>query len=130
MKWIKVFAVFLLLHALAWGGAHLYWQQNPERVLIVADTSFSLKPEFVAMQNWIEDYVAQSRYRHVLVGTDKAMLGDFDDLRSADVIFRTAFGRASADSLSRYSAIDAGERIFLSDGSFEPDGWQLVRFGQ
>lgn len=130
MKWVKVFAVYLLLHALVWGGAHLYWQNNPERVLIVADTSFSLKPEFVAMQEWIEDFAATSRYRHVIVGTDKAMLGDFEDLRSADVIFRTAFGRSSAESLARYSAVDAGERFFLSDGSFEPAGWKLVRFAQ
>jgi len=42
MKWAKVFSVFVLIHLMLWGGAHLYRSSNPIQVLIGVDTSFSL----------------------------------------------------------------------------------------
>lgn len=128
MKWIKVFAVFALLHAIGWFGAHLYKKDRPEQVLVVADTSFALKSEYPAMQRWIEQFATDNRYRNIVIGTDKALIGDLSDIRSIDSIFRSSFGRSSADSLKRYESEHADKRIFLSDGEFEPAGWTLVRF--
>jgi len=128
MKWIKVFSVFVLLHLVAWAGAHWYKQNNPEEALIVADTSFALKPHFSQMQDWIDSFAQDSRYRKVTVGTDKALIGELTDLKSTDSIFRVSFGRSTDESLKQYESERADERIFLSDGSFSPSGWTLIRF--
>jgi len=129
MKWLKVFSVFVLLHVGAWGATHLWLTANPKTTLIVADTSFSMKGEFPAMGRWIDDYVDGARYTRVLVGTDKALIGPLDELRSSAAIFRAAFGRSSAESLKRYGAVEAGERVFLSDGTVDVSGWESVTFG-
>ena len=129
MKWLKVFSAFAVLHLIAWVGTHLWLTANPRTALVVADTSFSMKGEFPAMRRWIDDYAAGARYTRVLVGTDKALIGPLDELRSSEAIFRTAFGRSSAESLKRYGAVEAGERILLSDGTFDAPGWEAVTFG-
>lgn len=130
MKWFKVFSVFLVLHAIGWIGAHLYKKDRPEHVLVVADTSFALKPEYPAMQRWIENYASDNRYRNIIVGTDKALIGPLDTIPSVDSLFRVSFGRSNAESLKRYSSEKADARLFLSDGTFEPSGWTLVTFPQ
>lgn len=128
MKWLKVFSVFLLLHVAGWVGAHWIKKDKPQQVLIVADTSFALKGEYLNMQRWIEDYASSNRYRHIVVGTDKALIGPLADIRSVDSVFRVSFGRSSPDSLKPYESENADERIFLSDGSFDVPGWTLVTF--
>lgn len=128
MKWLKVFAVFVVLNVLFWVGAHIYKSANPQSVLLVADTSFSLKPQYPAMQSWIDDYAADSRYREITVGTDKALIGAFNEIKSTDSIFRVSFGRSTPESLMRYESEQTDQRIFLSDGSFAPSGWTLVTF--
>lgn len=128
MKWIRVFTLFAILHAVAWGGAHIYFSSNPPTILVVVDTSFSMKGSFPRMQQWISDLEQQSRYRKVVIATDKAMIGELSSIRDRQTIFRTAFGRSSADDLLRYKPIDAESRYLLSDGSFEADGFTLVRF--
>ena len=128
MKWLKVFGLFAVLHLLFWFGAHWYKTNNPNTVLLVADTSFALKPHFVDMQRWIEDYSSSQRYTNIVVGTDKALIGDLDELLSKDTIFRVSFGRSTADSLKRYSHLAASEKIFLSDGTVKPSGWDVVTF--
>lgn len=128
MKWVKVFGLFVCLHIGAWIGSHLWLSAHPSTTLIVADTSFSMKAQFPAMRRWIDDHVAASRYTRVIVGTDKALIGPYEELRSSDAIFRTAFGRSSADSLQRYGVIDADTRVLLSDGSFDAPGWTSVDF--
>ena len=128
MKWFKVFSVFLVLHMVAWVGAHIYKMERPEEVLIVADTSFALKSQYPDMQRWIEAYSSDNRYREILIGTDKAFIDKLVNIKSIDSIFRVSFGRSSADSLKRYDSQQADERIFLSDGEFTPSGWTLVRF--
>ncbi len=128
MKLVKVFMLFVVLHLVGWIGAHVYKSANPDAVLVVVDTSFSMKPQFVDMQQWVEDFAADSRYQTVLVGSDKAMLGEFSELKSTESIFRTAFGRLSADQLKRYDGTDVAKRILLSDGSVTPSGWDIVEF--
>jgi len=128
MKWLKVFAVFVVLNILFWVGAHFYKSANPQTVLLVADTSFSLKPQYPAMQSWIDDYAADSRYREITVGTDKALIGALNEIKSTDSIFRVSFGRSTPESLMPYESEKADQRIFLSDGSFKPAGWTLVTF--
>lgn len=128
MKWIKVFAVFVVLHLIGWFGAHWYKKDNPQHVLVVADTSFALKPEYPAMQRWIESFASDNRYRKITIGTDKALIGDLDQIKSIDSIFRASFGRSNPDALKRYASTDADEKIFLSDGEFDLSGWTLVRF--
>lgn len=128
MKWIRVFALFIALHAASWVGAHVYFSSNPASILVVVDTSFSMKSSFPQMQQWISDLEQQSRYRKVIIATDKAMIGELSEIRDRQTIFRTAFGRSSADDLLRYRPIDAENRYLLSDGSFEADGFTLVRF--
>ena len=69
------------------------------------------------------------RYKSVTIGTDKALLGKLTDLSSKDVIFRTSFGKLTNDNLLRlYSNIDADTRILLSDGSLQPQDWELITF--
>jgi len=128
MKLIKVFALFLLLHGAAWAGAHWYLSQNKPEVLLVVDTSYSMKPKFTEMREWIENFEAGSRYKTVIVGTDKALLGKLADLKSPSVIFRTSFGRMAETSLQRYADSPAKEKILLSDGAIDPKGWKLVTF--
>ena len=87
-----------------------------------------MKDSFPQMQQWINEFKQQSRYRKVVIATDKAMIGELSDIRDRQTIFRTAFGRSSADSLLRYKSFDADSRYLLSDGSFEADDFNLVRF--
>lgn len=128
MKWLKVFSVFFILHALAWVGGHWYKSANPEQVLVVADTSFALKDQYPEMERWIENFSSDNRYREIIVGTDKAFIGDLADIKSIDSIFRVSFGRSNADSLRRYDSQQVDERIFLSDGDFNAPGWTQVDF--
>ncbi|HPY41244.1 MAG TPA: hypothetical protein PLM98_12055 [Thiolinea sp.] len=128
MKLIKVFALFLLIHAVAWAGAHVYQNQHRETVLVVADTSYAMKPQFPAMQEWIDNYEAKARYKDIQVGTDKAMLGNLADLKSKNVIFRTSFGSMTAESLARYDSVAASKKILLSDGKVQAKGWEVVKF--
>ena len=128
MKLLKVFAVFAVLHLLGWIGAHVYQSNNPKEVLLVVDTSFSMKPHFPAMQSWIDQYETGSRYRRIVIGSDKAEFGDLTDLKSKESLFRTVFGRLTDDSLKRYEGSDAAEKILLSDGSIRPTGWDIVTF--
>lgn len=128
MKFIKVFALFILIQAAAWAGAHVYQNQHRETVLLVADTSYAMKPKFPAMQEWIENYDAKARYKQILVGTDKAMLGNLADLKSKAVIFRTSFGSMTAESLARYQDVKADRKILLSDSNVKIPNWEVIAF--
>ncbi|SEA85489.1 MAG: hypothetical protein QJT81_05525 [Candidatus Thiothrix putei] len=128
MKRLTVFGLFLVLHLAAWAGTHVYLKQHQPDILVVVDTSYALKPQFAAMERWIAHREANTRYQRIIVGTDKALLGELATLKSRDAIFRTAFGRMSADNLQRYEATIAREKILLSDGSIRPQGWTVVTF--
>lgn len=129
MKLLKIFGLLIVFHLLVWTGSHLYFSANNSEVLLVVDTSFSMKPNFPEVQSWIEEYEANDRYKNITVGTDKASLGVLNELSSKAVIFRTSFGKLSADNLTRlYSHVKADKRILLSDGSMAPEGWEVVSF--
>jgi len=128
MKLLKVFALFIALHVTAWGASHWYLSQNKSDILLVVDTSYSMKPKFSEMEKWIANYDSNARYRTITVGTDKAELGNIDELKSYASIFRTAFGRMSEASLQRYTATKAKEKILLSDGLIQPEGWKVISF--
>lgn len=127
-KWLTVFAAFLTIHVGVWIGADRYLSASPSQVLVVVDTSYSMKPQFPAMENWLKEYDAGARYQKLIVGTDKATLGEFSKLKSSSVIFRTSFGRMSADALRKYERIPAQQKLLLSDGSIQPDGWDVIEF--
>ena len=128
MKWFKVFSVFIVAHLTLWIGAHLYRSNSPTKVLIGVDTSFSLMSQFPAMQAWIENYEANSRYETIMIVTDKSEIGSLSSITSRQSIFRTAFGRSDAGDFQRYQSLPAQKRILLSDGSFVIQGWELMRF--
>lgn len=128
MRILIAFSVFLLLHVIGWFAVHAWMKSNPKEIVVVVDTSYSMKSQFNNMQKWLSDYAASGRYSSVVVGTDKEILGDYETLRSSDVIFRTAFGKFSQDSLSKYGNIKSDKRILLSDGVVQPKGWQVVEF--
>lgn len=128
MKVAKVFALFIVLHLVGWAAAHAYLSRHPGEILVVADTSYSMKPHFAAMENWITELESNSRYKRIIVGSDKALLGALKDLKSKSTIFRTAFGRINPDSLKRYDGYKSASKILLSDGSVKPDGWELIQF--
>jgi len=129
MKLLKIFSVFVLLHLLAWTAIHLYQSKKPSSVLVVVDTSFSMKSKFANIRQWIDDYESQNRYKKILIGTDKAMLGDISELQSKDAIFRTSFGKLQQSNLKRhYGGVKASRKILLSDGSLTPEGWDSVKF--
>ena len=127
MKYLKVFSLFILLHAAAWGGAHTYLNGNKEKILIVVDTSYSMKQKFPEIQQWIEDFETNSRYKNIVIGTDKAMLGQLSELRRKEEIFRTAFGNLKEDNLKKYRN-QQGKKILLSDGVLNPEDWEVVSF--
>lgn len=128
MKGLKIFGLFFVLHVAAWAGTHVYLSQHQPDVLIVVDTSYALKPQFAAMERWIAAREASTRYKKIVVGTDKALLGELASLKSREAIFRTAFGRMSEDNLQRYAQTSAVEKILLSDGTINPTGWTVVKF--
>lgn len=128
MKLVKVFALFLLLHVAGWAAAHVFLQQRAREVLIVADTSFAMKSHFPAMEGWINNYADSSRYKKIIVASDKAMLGDLSELRSTSQIFRANYGRIKEDSLQKYESLDVVEKFLLSDGTIKPSGWSLITF--
>jgi len=127
LAWLKSFIAFALLQAVFWGGTHFYFTTNPKEVLLVVDTSYAMKPHFTDAQKWIDDYVAGTRYTNIEVGTDKVALGNINDLRSRDVLFRTAFGRISAENVAGlYSNVDAERKFLLTSDPIELSGWQVV----
>lgn len=129
MKYLKVFSALALFQCAVWLGSHFFYTANKSDILLVVDTSFSMKPNFPVVQNWIENYEATDRYKNIVVGTDKALLGPLSELNSKEIIFRTSFGKLSIDNLTRlYSHIRSDKRILLSDGSLTPDGWEVVSF--
>ena len=128
MKFLKVFGLFFLLQALAWGATHVYLSQHQPTVLVVVDTSYALRPRFSTMEQWLNNFQANTRYKHILIGTDKALLGDLERLPSKSTIFRTAFGRMSVENLQRYADIAAEKKILLSDGSIQAPGWKVITF--
>lgn len=129
MKFLKVFSLFILLHVAAWGGTHMYLSQNQPDILVVVDTSFAMKPHFPDMKQWIVDYESKSRYKNIIIGTDKAQLGQLSLLKSKATIFRASFGRMKPENLNRYLGVKAKKKILLTDKAFAaPDGWQVVRF--
>ena len=129
MKFIKIFGALILLQCLFWIGSHIYFSANKSDVLLVVDTSFSMKPNFPSVKTWIEDYESSARYKNITIGTDKASLGPLPELASKDVIFRTSFGKLNDANLKRlYSHVKADKKILLSDGSQEPNGWDVVAF--
>lgn len=128
MKILKVFSLFILLQVAAWAGTHVYQNQHRATVLVVVDTSYAMKPKFPQVQTWLEDFEQKARYRDIVVGTDKALLGPLTDLKSKSVIFRTAFGSINSDSLTRYDGFKAKQKILLSDGNFIPAGWDVIQF--
>ncbi len=130
MKWLKIFSVFALLHVVGWAGTHAWMSMNPRVVVVIADTAYAMRPQFPAMQEWIEDYAATARYTTVLVGTNRALLGPLDELRSSDDIFRTSFGRSSPEALAALRQADADEHIVLTDGALVAPGWREVVFGR
>ena len=128
MRILITFSVFILLHVIGWFAVHAWMNSNPREVVVVVDTSFSMKGQFDSMQNWLTDYTENDRYSRVVIGTDKEILGEYESLRSTDVIFRSAFGKFSAELLSRYDNLESDKRILLSDGQVKPKGWQVVEF--
>lgn len=129
MKWLKIFSVFALLHVGAWIGGHVWMTMNPRTVVVIADTAYAMRPEFPAMRQWIEDYADQARYTRILVGTDRALIGPLEDLRSTEEIFRTSFGRSSPEALAALRQADADAHIVLTGGTLSAPGWEEVRFG-
>lgn len=129
MKWLKILTPMLVLHLFVWIGSHIYFANNKQEVLLVVDTSYSMKEKSARVLDWINQYEASDRYKNITIGTDKALLGDLSELSSKDVIFRTSFGKLTRDNLLRlYSNSDADVQILLSDGSLDPQGWELVTF--
>lgn len=129
MKILKIFSALILVQVILWAAAHFYFSANKSVSLVVADTSYSMKENFPKVKRWIESYESGSRYSTILIGTDKASLGRLDELQSKEVIFRTAFGKLNNENLTRlYSHVAADNRLLLSDGSLQPEGWDVIEF--
>jgi len=129
LRYLHIFGLLLLLHVLAWSVSHWYLQQNRSDVLLVVDTSYSMKNNFPQVRQWLDQFEAGARYKNIQVGTDKAALGKLTELESREMIFRTAFGKLNTDNLIRlYSDSDAQHKYLLTDTAIEQDGWTVVRF--
>lgn len=129
MRVLKIFGALIAVHLLIWVASHFYFSANKSVVLVVADTSYSMKTNFPQVKRWIDKFENSRRYATILIGTDKVSLGKLEDLQSKEVIFRTSFGKLTNENLTRvYSHIAADKRILLSDGSLTPPGWQVIEF--
>ena len=129
MRYLHVFGLLILLHAIVWAGSHFYMQNNKREVLLVVDTSYSMKNNFEKVRQWLNDFEPGARYKNITVGTDKAFLGPIDSLESREMIFRTAFGKLNTDNLANlYSASNAHEKYLLTDTQFDKKGWNVIRF--
>ena len=128
MKWPKIIILFGVIHLSAWIGTHFYLANNPREVLLVVDTSHSMKPHFPAMTSWIEDFRGNSRYQKITVGTDKAIIGDIENLKSTSTLFRTAFGRMKTEALRQYDSYDSATKLLLTNEAIGPEGWEVVSF--
>lgn len=127
MAWLKSFAAFVLLQVVLWGGAHVYLTGAPKDVLLVVDTSYAMKPHFTDARTWIDDLADSSRYTRIEVGTEKAKLGDLEELSSRDNLFRTSFGKLSQENmLNLYKGNDATKKYLLTSEAISIDGWQVV----
>ncbi len=127
MAWLKSFVAFVLLQAVVWGGTHFYFTTSPKQALVVVDTSYAMKAHFSDAEKWIEDYLGSTRYTNIEVGTDKVSLGNISELRSRDILFRTAFGRISKENVaSLYSNNDAAHKVLLTSDPLQLEGWQVV----
>jgi len=62
MRILVVFVCFALFHGVGWAVAHGWMQKNKQETLIVFDTSFSMKPHFDDMWQWVEAIVVISRF--------------------------------------------------------------------
>lgn len=129
MRHLKIFGLFALLQILAWAASHFFFQQNQREILVVVDTSYSMKSEFGKVRTWIDNLADSSRYKHIVIGTDKAMLGPLNELESRDIIFRTAFGKLNTEKLDNlYSDSRAVEKILLTNSSVADDNWTTIVF--
>lgn len=118
-----------MLHLLAWAASHFYMEQNKREVLLVVDTSYSMKAKFGQVRRWLDDFEQDARYKKIVVGTDKAFLGALADLQSREVVFRTAFGKLNADNLHNlYVDSEASHKYLLTDSAFDNADWEVVRF--
>ena len=66
MKKLIVFSLFVLFHLGAWGAAHGWLSMNKKQTLVVVDTSYSMKPHFNNMEQWIENLRDGARYTCLL----------------------------------------------------------------
>ena len=129
MRYIQIFGLLALLHLLAWAASHFYMEQNKREVLLVVDTSYSMKAKFGQVRRWLDDFEQDARYKKIVVGTDKAFLGALADLESREVVFRTAFGKLNADNLHNlYVDSEASHKYLLTDSAFDDADWEVVRF--
>lgn len=129
MKWLKILTPLIAMHFIVWIASHFFFANNKQDVLLVVDTSYSMKEKSGRVLEWIDQYEAEDRYKDITIGTDKAVLGPLSELSSKEVIFRTSFGKLTNDNLVRlYSNAQSDVRILLSDGSLQPKGWKLITF--
>ena len=129
MKWLKVLTPLFALHLSVWVASHFFFASNKKEILLVVDTSYSMKEKSGQVLDWITRYELSNRYKEITIGTAKAVLGPLSTLSSKDVIFRTSFGKLTSDNLTRlYSESGADTRILLSDGSLIPNGWDVITF--
>ena len=127
MAFLKSFATFVVLQIGLWGGMHFYLTANPKKALVVVDTSYAMKPHFSDATKWIDDFAGGARYTQIQVGTDKADMGNLNDLKSKDVLFRTAFGKLSTENVSnQYSNFYDTEKYLLTSEPVAIDGWNIV----
>jgi len=101
MKWLKILTPLLALHLIVWIASHFFFAANKKEILLVVDTSYSMKEKSGKVLDWIARYENGNRYKDITIGTDKAVLGALSELSSKDVIFRTSFGKLTNDNLAR-----------------------------
>ena len=74
MKWLKILTPLLALHLIAWIASHIYFTNNKQEVLLVVDTSYSMKEKSGRVLQWIDQYEVSDRYKSVTIGTDLSLI--------------------------------------------------------
>lgn len=125
-KWLIVQSV---IWALALGGGHYWLAEEPRRILIGIDASFSMKRDWDKVRTIIDGYARQRRYSEFALVTGKSRIHGWQE--SPQMGNLITYGPRRLDRItdtSRYPEInEADKRVLITnDGAADFSDWQEI----
>jgi len=127
---LKVLLICIGLNFATMGGAHVYLSENPDKVLLVVDTSNTIKPVKNDIIEWIRSYSNSARYKELHIATDKAYLGTLEGLPGVETVFRVTFGKLNVQSVTNKYAMDTNyqSKLLLTNQDTNIEGVSTISF--